>query len=154
MSRIWCLYASSHKEPNLAVTATLLKARDTAAGIGLRYSGCRMLHFNQGSHFVKFFLAAQDVIAAAMYDGRLTPPISNWQRYPAEDHIRRAHKHLTLLLQGDRSAAHLTQAVIASWMGLELRLLAANNGGYTPHPRCSRCYRAEPLKGQRWCRSC
>jgi hypothetical protein len=89
-----------------------------------------------------------------MYDGRLTPPISNWQRYPAEDHIRRAHKHLTLLLQGDRSAAHLTQAVIASWMGLELRLLAANNGGYTPHPRCSRCYRAEPLKGQRWCRSC
>jgi hypothetical protein len=113
-----------------------------------------MLHFNQGSHFVKFFPAAQDVIAAAMYDGRLTLPVVNWQQRPDGEHIRRALKHLTLLQSGDRSAPHLTQATMALLMALELRVLAACNGCYIPRRRCSSCRRAEPLPGQRACRAC
>jgi hypothetical protein len=103
---------------------------------------------------MKFFPAAQEVIAAAMFDGRDTPTVGNWQEHPQGYHIQQAMKHLTLLQQGYNRGPHLTQAVLRLLMTLEYHLLAACNGNYIPQRRCSRCRRAKPLPGQWACRAC
>jgi hypothetical protein len=102
---------------------------------------------------MKMFQAARDTLLQAFYDGEVGPLIRNWPQYPENVHIQRAIKLLSVPGH-ERSLLQLIQAIWTLLIALELRVLAACNGCYIPRRRCSRCRRAEPLRGQRACRPC
>jgi hypothetical protein len=104
---------------------------------------------------MELFPAAQDALEDVLYDPRLPNPFAGWQKSStADQHIAQAILHLHYLQTGDRSAPHLSQAILRLLTALELRTLARNNGDYRPRRRCSRCHWAEPLRGQWACQSC